>query len=129
MPGKSIVIGATEVPPGSKETVELAVANLYTHTHLTMPVHIVNGRRDGPTLFLTAAIHGDELNGITFNAVGAGTVVENVQMALLSYANDIYRFFPAAAGLHRLDVHQRIGAYLDAPRWLPAAGQGATRRP
>ena len=31
----------------------------------------------------------------------------------------------AAAGLHRLDVHQRIGAYLDAPAWLPAAGQGA----
>ena len=31
----------------------------------------------------------------------------------------------AAAGLHRLDVHQRIGAYLDAPHWLPAAGQGA----
>jgi hydroxymethylbilane synthase len=31
----------------------------------------------------------------------------------------------AAAGLHRLDVHQRISAYLDAPEWLPAAGQGA----
>src|SRR4051812_18930478 len=31
----------------------------------------------------------------------------------------------AAAGLHRLDVHQRISAYLDAPAWLPAAGQGA----
>lgn len=31
----------------------------------------------------------------------------------------------AAAGLHRLDVHQRISAYLDAPGWLPAAGQGA----
>ena len=31
----------------------------------------------------------------------------------------------AAAGLHRLDAHQRIGAYLDAPLWLPAAGQGA----
>src|SRR6185436_8892134 len=31
----------------------------------------------------------------------------------------------AAAGLHRLDVHQRITAYLDAPEWLPAAGQGA----
>ena len=64
MAGKSIVIGGKEVSPGSKKTVELAVANLYTHTHLTMPVHIVNGRRDGPTLFLTAAIHGDELNGI-----------------------------------------------------------------
>jgi hydroxymethylbilane synthase len=31
----------------------------------------------------------------------------------------------AAAGLHRLDVSQRITEYLDAPAWLPAAGQGA----
>jgi hydroxymethylbilane synthase len=31
----------------------------------------------------------------------------------------------AAAGLHRLDIAQRITAYLDAPQWLPAAGQGA----
>ena len=31
----------------------------------------------------------------------------------------------AAAGLHRLDVPQRISAYLNVPAWLPAAGQGA----
>ncbi|HEY4217072.1 MAG TPA: hydroxymethylbilane synthase [Gemmatimonadaceae bacterium] len=31
----------------------------------------------------------------------------------------------AAAGLHRLGVAQRITSYLDAPAWLPAAGQGA----
>jgi len=31
----------------------------------------------------------------------------------------------AAAGLHRLGVSQQITAYLDAPAWLPAAGQGA----
>lgn len=31
----------------------------------------------------------------------------------------------AAAGLHRLDVAHRITSYLDAPQWLPAAGQGA----
>jgi hydroxymethylbilane synthase len=31
----------------------------------------------------------------------------------------------AAAGLHRLNIVQRISAYLDAPGWLPAAGQGA----
>jgi hydroxymethylbilane synthase len=30
----------------------------------------------------------------------------------------------AAAGLKRLGVHQRIDAWLDAPEWLPAAGQG-----
>jgi hydroxymethylbilane synthase len=31
----------------------------------------------------------------------------------------------AAAGLHRLDAHDRVGAYLEPPEWLPAAGQGA----
>ena len=31
----------------------------------------------------------------------------------------------AAAGVHRLGVSQRIASYLDAPAWLPAAGQGA----
>jgi hypothetical protein len=64
MAGKAIVIGDRKIDPGSRATVELVVANLYTHTELPMPVHILNGRRDGPTLFLTAAIHGDELNGV-----------------------------------------------------------------
>lgn len=31
----------------------------------------------------------------------------------------------AAAGLRRLGLAERIAAYLDAPAWLPAAGQGA----
>ena len=31
----------------------------------------------------------------------------------------------AAAGLHRLGARQHITCYLDAPAWLPAAGQGA----
>lgn len=31
----------------------------------------------------------------------------------------------AAAGLHRLGAKQHITCYLDAPEWLPAAGQGA----
>jgi hydroxymethylbilane synthase len=31
----------------------------------------------------------------------------------------------AVAGLNRLGVHQRVDEILDAPEWLPAAGQGA----
>jgi predicted deacylase len=34
MKGKPISVGKQEVAPGSRKTVELAVANLYTHTHL-----------------------------------------------------------------------------------------------
>jgi predicted deacylase len=31
---------------------------------MTMPVHIVRGKKTGPTLFISAAIHGDEINGV-----------------------------------------------------------------
>ncbi len=64
MKNRTITIGGETVPPGTRRIVDLPVANLYTHTSLNMPVQIVNGRRAGPTLFVTAAIHGDELNGV-----------------------------------------------------------------
>ncbi|NMH61385.1 succinylglutamate desuccinylase/aspartoacylase family protein [Alteromonas sp. MYP5] len=37
---------------------------LYTATHMSIPVYVKRGKRPGPTLFVSAAIHGDELNGI-----------------------------------------------------------------
>ncbi|GAA4882630.1 succinylglutamate desuccinylase/aspartoacylase family protein [Ferrimonas pelagia] len=52
------------VAPGQRQTLELDVAQLYTHTPLTIPVEVVNGRLQGPVLLLSAAIHGDELNGV-----------------------------------------------------------------
>jgi len=61
---RAIRIGAEEVPPGQRVIVDLPVADLYTHTRMMMPVHVVNGRHAGPTLFITAALHGDELNGV-----------------------------------------------------------------
>ncbi len=64
MSEKTIKVGGVQVSAGKRVTVDLPVANLYTHTNLTMPVHIVNGRHDGPTFFITSALHGDELNGI-----------------------------------------------------------------
>jgi predicted deacylase len=59
-----IVIGNTTIRPGQDTIVDLPLAGLYTHTQLTLPVHVVNGKKPGPTLALLAAIHGDELNGV-----------------------------------------------------------------
>ena len=59
-----VVIGGTRVPPASRTTIDLPVADLYTHATLTMPVHVIRGRRAGPTVCVSAAIHGDELNGV-----------------------------------------------------------------
>ena len=50
--------------PGTRTTIDLPVGRLYTHTPMTMPVHVVTGRKTGPRLFISAAIHGDEINGV-----------------------------------------------------------------
>lgn len=59
-----ITIGDTLVEPGTRRYVDLPLPPLYTHTSVAMPVHVVCGRQHGPVLFVTAAIHGDEINGI-----------------------------------------------------------------
>lgn len=61
---KPIVVGDVEVRPGQRVNVDLPVAKLYTATSLSMPVKVICGRRAGPVLFVSAAIHGDELNGV-----------------------------------------------------------------
>ncbi|KPV39085.1 succinylglutamate desuccinylase [Thiohalorhabdus denitrificans] len=52
------------IRPGTRATVDLPVAQLHTHTPVNMPVQVVRGRGDGPRVFVSAAIHGDELNGV-----------------------------------------------------------------
>ncbi|QJR82847.1 succinylglutamate desuccinylase/aspartoacylase family protein [Alteromonas pelagimontana] len=37
---------------------------LYTATNMSIPIYVKRGKRPGPTLFVSAALHGDELNGI-----------------------------------------------------------------
>jgi predicted deacylase len=60
---EQITIGGKTIESGTRHVVELSLPPLYTHTPMTMPVHVIRGRRDGPRLFVSAAIHGDELNG------------------------------------------------------------------
>jgi len=61
---KAIMIGDTKVLPGERKDVYLPVADLYTATSVNMPIHVICGRRAGPLMFVSAAVHGDELNGI-----------------------------------------------------------------
>ncbi|HET6566113.1 MAG TPA: succinylglutamate desuccinylase/aspartoacylase family protein [Xanthomonadales bacterium] len=62
--GKAFTLGETTVAPGKRAIIDLPVARLYTHDSLKMPVQVINGRQSGPTLFVSAAVHGDEINGV-----------------------------------------------------------------
>lgn len=57
-------LGGVEVAAGKRATIDLPMARLYTHSAVTLPIHVVHGRQAGPTLFISAAIHGDEINGV-----------------------------------------------------------------
>lgn len=57
-------IGKTLIKPGSRVKLELPAARLYTDTEISIPVEVINARKPGPVVFISAAVHGDELNGI-----------------------------------------------------------------
>ena len=61
---KAIEIGGVTVEAGQREVIDLSIPDLYMHTSLTIPVQVVHGKNEGPTLFVCAAIHGDEINGV-----------------------------------------------------------------
>lgn len=59
-----LCINDISITPGTRTTIDLPVGRLYTHTTISMPVHVVHSRKPGPRLFVCAAIHGDEINGV-----------------------------------------------------------------
>ncbi len=106
-----------KVLPGERQNIRYAVSETYLGDPVRIPVTIINGERDGPTVFLSAAAHGDELNGIAVVrrvahdwdlASLAGTLVclpvLNVpgflaqQRYLPVYDRDLNRSFPGKRG-------------------------------
>jgi predicted deacylase len=61
---KAFVIGGISIRPGERRIVDLPVTDLSTHTPMTMSVQVICGRRSGPSLFVSAALHGDEISGV-----------------------------------------------------------------
>lgn len=59
-----VVIGGVAIAPGTRQTFQIPVSRLPTQTMLSLPVAVINGVKTGPRLWLSAAIHGDELNGV-----------------------------------------------------------------
>lgn len=57
-------IGGHHIPAGTRRTVDLPVSLLSDHTPVSMSVHVIHGKADGPTVFISAGIHGDEVIGV-----------------------------------------------------------------
>ena len=61
---EALQILGTEIPPGSSQRLSWSATELFEGVPVSTPVLVLNGVAPGPTICLTAAVHGDELNGI-----------------------------------------------------------------
>jgi uncharacterized protein len=104
------------VEPGEFKNLRLGVGESFSGESLEVPVLIAHGQRPGPVLCLTAAVHGDELNGvevvrrIMFSVKPkelAGTVIGVPIVNLQGFSRssrylpdrrDLNRFFPGTPG-------------------------------
>lgn len=110
-PAAPLTAGTLSAAPGSIVRGQLDLVELADGTPVRFPVVLVNGARPGPRLYLGAAIHGDEVNGIAIlaNVIGAidpqklaGSIVcVPVQHPLAFYAD------------HRFPVSQFMKSPLD----------------
>lgn len=101
-----------EVAPGTSERLSWYATELFEGVPVASPVLVVNGTLAGPTLCLTAAVHGDELNGIemvrrvmhnlqpdNLSGTVVGVPIVNLQgfrrgSRYLPDRRDLNRFFP-----------------------------------
>jgi len=60
----AMIINQESIMPGEHKTIMLPMPKLNDWTGLSMPVYVFRGKQQGPTLTITGAIHGDEVNGI-----------------------------------------------------------------
>jgi predicted deacylase len=63
-PRPSFELGGTAIAPGGRSVVDLPVSLLSDHTPITLSVQVIHGESPGPTLFVSAAVHGDEIIGV-----------------------------------------------------------------
>ncbi|REF29307.1 succinylglutamate desuccinylase/aspartoacylase family protein [Calidifontibacter indicus] len=61
---ESFAIGSIRVRPGSSKATELPITRLVTGAEISLPIRVVHGKQDGPTVWVNAAIHGDEVVGV-----------------------------------------------------------------
>lgn len=64
MKNDHLEIAGEVVAPGEIRRIEIPVGRLPTQTMLSLPVTVINGVKTGARLWISAAIHGDEINGV-----------------------------------------------------------------
>ena len=114
-------ISGIKVAPGETREIYLKVSESYLSGSIQIPVTVIHGRQPGPTAFVMAAIHGDEINGADIvrrlifdidHEKLSGTLIAapvvNIpgflsQSRYLPYHRDLNRYFPGRRKGHNAE--------------------------
>jgi len=97
------------IPAGASKTIEFSLARLFTSTKIEVPIIIERSKKPGPTVLITAGIHGDEISGIEIarqiiekkiNKPLIGTVIVIPILNIFGFLNS-ERMFPDGRDLNR----------------------------
>ena len=64
MSAKPFTLFRTSVEPGKRANIDIPVSRDAADSVVSLPVRVIHGREQGPVLFVSAAVHGDEISGV-----------------------------------------------------------------
>lgn len=106
------------IAPGEARDIKLAVSESYSSMTLRIPLHVRRAKEDGPVVFVTAALHGDEING-------TGAVRQLIQEPDLELLRGTVVFIPVL-NLLAFDRHSRyLPDRRDLNRAFPGSSEGS----
>ncbi|MDZ4715899.1 MAG: succinylglutamate desuccinylase/aspartoacylase family protein [Cytophagales bacterium] len=122
---KEVVIAGHTIRPGEFKEININIARLPSRTMIDTPIYVYRALEDGPTLALTAGMHGDEINGMEIvrrlidaghNKVRRGTTVcmpiINVY-GFLNYSREV----PDGKDVNRSFPGSRAGSLASRVAW------------
>lgn len=106
------------IPLGESREVSLTVGESYTGTAAKIPIYVRRAAKDGPVVFVTAALHGDEING-------TGAIRQLIQDPELQLLRGSLIFVPVL-NLLAFDRHSRyLPDRRDLNRSFPGHAKGS----
>lgn len=105
-----LVLLDKKIIPGETKIIHLNIARLHTMTDLNIPIIVSRSIYDGPTVLLSAGLHGDELTGIEIirniiregiNYPACGTIISIPLINVFGFVNQD-RNFPDGRDLNRV---------------------------
>lgn len=115
---RDIVILNEHVALGESKTIDFSIAKLYTSTKVEIPIIIERSKIPGPTVLITAGIHGDEINGVEIvrqliarklNKPKRGTIICIPILNVFGFLNG-NRSFPDGRDLNRVFPGTKSGS-------------------